>query len=101
LASYNDFLYMAQVLVSRPDNRLLEQDGLRYRECVDRFGDRVIEAALKVCDEEIERPFGQSLVGSRELRQSHLGIVEQIESRRAMAEDAFAVLHLCVEQMRE
>ena len=100
-ASYNDFLHMAQVLVSRPDDRPLEQGGLPYRECVYRFGDRVIEAAFKVWDEEIESPFGQSLVGSRELRQSHLGIVERIESRPAVAEDVVVVLHLRVEPMRE
>lgn len=100
-ASYNDFLHMAQVLVSRPDDRPLEQAGIRYRECVDRFGDRVIEAAFKVWDDEIESPFVQSLVGIRELRQPHFDSVERIESRPSVAEDAFAVLHLHVEQRRD
>jgi hypothetical protein len=57
-ASYNDFLHMAQVLVSRPDDQPLQQGDVRFRECVYRFGERVIEAACKVWDEQVERSPG-------------------------------------------
>jgi hypothetical protein len=55
-ASYDDFLHMARVLVSRPDDRPLERGDLKVRECVYRFGARVVEAAFRVWKERPRQP---------------------------------------------
>lgn len=62
-SSYEDFLHMARVLVSRPDDRPLEHGELQVRECVDRFGDRVVEAAFRVWKERPRQPDGLTHFG--------------------------------------
>jgi hypothetical protein len=55
-ASYGDFLHMARVLLSRPDDRPLERGDLQVRECVYRFGARVVEAGFRVWKERPRQP---------------------------------------------
>jgi hypothetical protein len=47
-SSYEDFLYMARVLVSRPEDRPFEGGEILIRESLYRFGARVVEAAFWV-----------------------------------------------------